>query len=204
MSEKKRLEKRKRREPASKKISLHSALLHKGYYDKDNNWNSLISLSEYPGKIFRNRVEVLIFNDKDQIFLCKEKTHYRIPGGSVERDIPNFKQVALEAKQEAKLNIKNVHFSGIDYIRFFNKPFVVYESPIYWDGVHNILYTADYVSRFHGDIKTSLKDGNMLRYGKFYNIRDVYDFLKPEYKKVINKRRVQKRKYKDQKKIKQW
>ena len=60
MSEKRKIERRKRREPASNKLSLHTALLHKGYFDKDNNWNSLISLSKYPGKIFRNRVEVLI------------------------------------------------------------------------------------------------------------------------------------------------
>lgn len=204
MSEKRKIERRKRREPASNKLSLHTALLHKGYFDKDNNWNSLISLSKYPGKIFRNRVEVLIFNEKNQIFLCKEKNFYRVPGGSVEKDIPNHKQVMLEAKQEAKLNIENVKFSGIDYVRFFNKPFVVFNSSIYWDGVHNIIYTADYVSKYKGDVKVSLKDSHMLRYGKFYNIRDVYDFLKPEYKKIINKKFEQKRKYRSQEKKKPW
>lgn len=44
----------------------------------------------------------------------------------------------------------------------------------------------------------------MLRYGKFYNIRDVYDFLKPEYKKIINKKFEQKRKYRSQEKKKPW
>ena len=203
MSEKKKKYYRGR-EPASCKLDLRSALLHKGYFDKDNNWNSLITISKHPGKIFRNRVEVLIFNNKNQIFLCKEKNYFRIPGGSVEKTIPNYQQVILEAKQEAKINIGNVKFSGIDYVRFFNKPFIAHDSSIYWDGVHNMVYTADYVSRYKGDVKSSLKDGHMLKYGKFYNIRDVYDYLKPEYKRVINKRFEQKRKYRSQSKDKQW
>lgn len=184
----------RKRSPASSKLTLHTALLHKGYYDRSNNWNSLIMNDKYPGKIFRNRVEVLIFNEKNQVFLCRDRFHFRVPGGSSEKDIPNHQQVILEARQEAKINIKNVQHSGVEYVRFFNKPFIAWGSPIYWDGVYNITYTAEYHSRYNGTVSANLKDDHMLHYGKFYNIRDVYPYLKPEYKKTINNRKEQKRK----------
>ncbi|MDD3121988.1 MAG: NUDIX hydrolase [Candidatus Izemoplasmatales bacterium] len=194
MSEKRKKEKRAMRTPASPKITMHSALLHKGYFDRNNNWNSLVTISKFPGKIFRNRVEVLIFNHKGQVFLCREKNYFRVPGGSVERDVANHQQVVLEARQEARINIKNVKFSGIDYIRLFNKPFVAYDSSIYWDGVHNILYVADYSSEFDGYINKNLKDNHMSKYGRFYNVKDVYHYLKPEFQKAIDRRLEQKRK----------
>lgn len=176
---------RKKRTPASSKLTMHNALTHKGYYDKENNWNSLVTINKHRGKVFRDRVEVLIFNSKGQLYLCKENGYFRVPGGSVEKNIPNYKQVQLEALQEAKMNITNIHNTGIHYVRFFNKPYIPYNSSIYWDGVHNNVYTAEFVSRYNGDVKKSLKDMSMVRHGKFYDLRDVYDYLKPEYKKAI-------------------
>lgn len=184
---------RERRAPASDKITMHSALSHKGYYDKDNNWNALTTVSKFPGKVFRNRVEVLIFNKRGQIYLCKEKGFYRVPGGSIEKNKNNFEQVISEAKEEARLNIVNVQSTGITYIRFFSKPYTLPGSSIYWDGVQNKIYTAEYSSRYNGNIKKSLKDGHMVKTGKFYNIEDVFFYLKPEYRKVISK--VKKKNY---------
>lgn len=184
---------REKRAPASEKISIHTALTHKGYYDKNNNWNSLTTLSKYPGKIFRNRVEVLIFNKRGQIYLCKEKGFYRVPGGSVEKERNNFQQVISEAKEEARINISNVQSTGISYVRFFSKPYTIQGSSIYWDGVYNTVYAAEYVSRYTGNIKKSLKDNHMMKSGRFYDIDDVFFYLKPEYRKVIS--RIKKKNY---------
>lgn len=185
--------KREKRAPAKEKITIHNALTHKGYYDKDNNWNSLTTVSKFPGKVFRNRVEVLIFNDRDQIYLCREKNYYRVPGGSTEKNRNNAEQVVLEAKEEARLNITNVRSAGISYVRLFSKPYTLPGSSIYWDGVQNHVYVADYVSRYRGNIKKSLKDNNMVKQGKFYDIDKVFFYLKPEYRKIIS--RIKKKNY---------
>lgn len=181
--------KREKRAPAKEKLTMHSALSHKGYYDKDSNWNSLTTTQKFPGKVLRNRVEVLIFNERGQIYLCREKNFFRVPGGSIEKNKSNIEQVKSEAKEEARLNITNVQSTGVTYIRFFSKPYILPGSSVYWDGVQNTVYTADYVSRYTGNIKKSLKDGNMSKLGKFYDIEDVFFYLKPEYRKIISNRK---------------
>ena len=180
------LVRKRNREPAKKKLTMDKVIRDRGYYDIHNNWNSIITLSDYPNKYFRERVEVLIFNEKKQIFLCKEKGYYRVPGGSVERYVSNRKQVAMESKEEARIEIQNIHHSGINYIRLFSHKFVPYNSSIYWDGVYNHVYYAEYKSEYTGNIKRSLKDNFMYNNGQFYDTFKIYPYLKPEYKKIIN------------------
>lgn len=180
------LVRKRNREPAKKKLTMDKVIRDRGYYDIHNNWNSITTLSDYPNKYFRERVEVLIFNEKKQIFLCKEKGYYRVPGGSVERYVSNRKQVAMESKEEARIVIKNIHHSGINYIRLFSHKFVPYNSSIYWDGVYNHVYYAEYKSEYTGNIKRSLKDNFMYNNGQFYDTFRIYPYLKPEYKKIIN------------------
>lgn len=180
------LVRKRNREPAKKKLTMDKVIRDRGYYDIHNNWNSIITLSDYPNKYFRERVEVLIFNEKKQIFLCKEKGYYRVPGGSVERYVSNRKQVAMESKEEARIVIQNIHHSGINYIRLFSHKFVPYNSSIYWDGVYNHVYYAEYKSEYTGNIKRSLKDNFMYNNGQFYDTFKIYPYLKPEYKKIIN------------------
>ena len=64
------LVRKRNREPAKKKLTMDKVIRDRGYYDIHNNWNSITTLSDYPNKYFRERVEVLIFNEKKQIFLC--------------------------------------------------------------------------------------------------------------------------------------
>lgn len=180
------LARRKNREPAKKKLTMDKVVKSKGYYDIHNNWNSITTLREYPNKYFRERVEVLIFNEKKEIFLCREKGYYRVPGGSVERYVSNRKQVAMESKEEARIEIQNVHHTGMNYVRLFSHKFVPYNSSIYWDGVYNHVYYAEYKSDYTGKIKKSLKDNFMFNNGHFYNTFKIYPYLKPEYKKIIN------------------
>lgn len=180
------LARKRNREPAKKKLTMDKIIRDRGYYDIHNNWNSITTLRDYPNKYFRERVEVLIFNEKKQIFLCKEKGYYRVPGGSVERYVSNRKQVAMESKEEARIEIQNVHHSGINYVRLFSHKFVPYNSSIYWDGVYNHVYYAEYKSDYTGGIKKSLKDNFMYNNGQFYDTFKIYPYLKPEYKKIIN------------------
>ena len=180
------MKKTAQRVPASKNLTMDMALKRKGYYDKTNNWNSLLTLDEYPEKVFRDRVEVLIFKGKNHVYLCREKYFYRVPGGSVERGVPSYKQAYNEAKQESHILIKDIKFSGIVYVRLFSKQYVPKNSLIHWDGVRNSIYTAQYDGVYDGDITPCLRDNFMLKNGKFYRISDVYFDLKPEYRHVID------------------
>jgi len=178
--------KRKNREPAKKKLDMNKVVQDKGYYDIHDNWNSITTIRDYPNMYFRERVEVLIFNKKKQIFLCKEKGYFRVPGGSVERKVSNRKQVMMESREEARIEIENVRHTGINYIRIFSHKFIPFGSLIYWNGVYNHVYIADYKGKYTGPIKKSLKDNTMYNYGRFYDTYKVYPYLKPEYKKIIN------------------
>ena len=177
---------KRNREPAKKKLTMDKVVRDKGYYDIHNNWNSITTLKEYPNKYFRERVEVLIFNKNKQIFLCKEKGYFRVPGGSVERYVSNRKQVAMESKEEARIIIQNVRHSGVNYTRLFSHKFIPHNSSIYWDGVYNHVYYAEYKSMYDGKIKKSLKDNFMYNNGRFYDAHKVFPYLKPEYKKIIS------------------
>ena len=180
------LKKSIQRIPASKRVTLPVALKHKGYYDKSNSWNSLITLEEYPERIFRDRVEVLIFKGRDQIYLCREKHFFRVPGGSKEKGVSSYNQVYNEAKQEAHLLIKNIRYSGVTYVRLLSKPYTLQQSDIYWDGVRNSVFTAQFDDIYNGNISPYLRDNFMLRTGKFYDVHEVFHSLKPEYRKVIS------------------
>lgn len=174
-----------KRSPANKRLTMAKAIKNKGYYDICNNWNSLTTLHNHPGYVFRQRVEVLIFKDRNKIFLCPEKNFYRVPGGSIEKHVLDSDQVRNEAREEARVEICDIVYSGIDYIRIFGVPYTPASGRISWDGVHNMVYTANYAGDYDGPIKSSLKDQKMLKNGKFYEISEIFPRLKLEYRRVI-------------------
>lgn len=185
------MSRKEKRSPENKRLTIEKALNRKGYYDKNHNWNSMTTLPGYPPEyVFRNRVEVLIFNG-DDIFLCQERNFFRVPGGSVERGVKDSEQVRNEAREEARLEIKNVRNTGIHYTRVFGSPYRPANSSIYWNGVHNTIYVADYAGDYEGPIANCLKDQKMLKNGKFYKIDEVFPYLKSEYRKVISIKRRQ-------------
>lgn len=173
-----------RRSPANKKLTMDKALKSKGYYDRNSNWNSLTTLPGYPNCVFRQRVEVLIFKG-NQIFLCPEKNFYRVPGGSIEKNVRDSDQVRNEAREEGRLEISDIIYSGVSYVRVFNVPYHPSSGNIWWNGVHNRVYIAKYAGDYEGPIKSSLKDQKMLRNGRFYDIEEVYPKLKLEYRRII-------------------
>ena len=97
-------------------ITLDQALKQGGFYGPTGIWNSLVKID---GLVLRARVETLVIKkDLQQIYMhitnfAKKK--YRIPGGSCEKDIPNYIQAANECNEEARIAVKNAINTGIHY-----------------------------------------------------------------------------------------
>ena len=69
------------RTPIDSSMTIHKAISQGGYYNTDGDWNNIITLDEYPGKLLRGRVEVLILKDGKLFMYMKDNGNYRIPGG---------------------------------------------------------------------------------------------------------------------------
>ena len=155
-----------------------------GFYDRHGCWNSII---ERDGELFRGRVETLILKE-DKIFLQftnNHKTHYRIPGGSYNKNILNINQAKNECKEEARIIIKDIYFTNESYVEYKNKNHI--KSKLKWNGDINEIYIANYDSDYNGIVYNKDIDNDMYNKGKFYYISDVIDNLKPEHQKVLIK-----------------
>ena len=170
-------------------ISREEAIRDGGFYDNDGIWNSIIEVDGYDNMIFRKRVEVLILDDSGNIYLNKKRDSYRIPGGSSEKGIDDAIQAANEAKEEARLLIKDVVYTGIHYIKVHDKEYIktcwFKDLPIVWDGQYTKVYIAKYNKKYNGHINKLDTDEDMFRNGRFYPIKSVYNILKPEHRKAL-------------------
>lgn len=175
---------REKRIPRNKHITLGRIIKDEGYYDINNNWNSILTFNEYPGKIFRGRVEVLILNKNSDIFMVHyQDSNYRIPGGGIERFRSHKFQVEREAKEEALIELGKIIPTGVSYFRFFNKK---YEGlPIHWDGTYNEVYIAYFKNWYYGNIPRKLRDDAMYRYGKFVPFEKAVNILNEHHKKAL-------------------
>lgn len=136
------------------------------------------------GKNYRSRVEVLIIKDDDKIFLAKDgKGNYLIPGGSVDIDSTLIEQCVNECREEARIDICNVCYTGIDYIEDFGYKNTK-TTDHKWIGNYNKLYIANYYKNYTGKIDEVDKDHVMIK-GKFYPIKDVLHDLKLEWKQAL-------------------
>lgn len=168
---------------------IDSIIKHGGYYDINGQWNSIITLKGYPEKIFRKRVEVFIFDDSNKVYINIDPRlgTYRLPGGSCDKDVSDIDQVYIESKEEAKLLIKDIKETGVTYLRLFSDDEKNKRSVIKWDGVYNIVYTANLDKKYYGSIDDVVADKNMIKYGKFYDIQDIYGMLNEAHKKIFKK-----------------
>ena len=169
------------RTPADKNMTQQKAIKQGGYYDTEGNWNCLVTLDNYPDKVFRGRVEVLVFKE-DKIYMQMMSNKYRIPGGSIEKDMFDDDQVYMECKEEAKILIKNIKYTGIDYVEEFDH---LSDDKIRWNGKYNKVYVAEFDGYFDGHIDKSVSDPDMAKNGKFYELDTVKDILIPEHKKAL-------------------
>ncbi len=151
-------------------------VLHKdGVYSTDGIWNNIKWID---GKAYRERVEVLIFNEKGEVFLElkpeKENIGYRIPGGGVEPKLgrSNIEQVYEEAKEETRMLIKNIIDPKITYI-YLNPPnntSWLKEKNLPYIGYFAHVYIAEFDKYFKGRIKKIDSDEGFVKNGKFYPI----------------------------------
>lgn len=162
-----------------------------GFYDADGVWNSIVQVDD---KLYRGRVETLVFNGGKLYIQLVDRddndngTRYRIPGGSLEKGIPNQEQAHAECMEEARLLIKNCRFSGITYTEITGMPTWAkgIGSPVEWVGKYNEVYYAEFYKIYTGYIKQRDRDDIMLKDGKFIPIEDIYNILIPEHQKVVD------------------
>lgn len=180
-----------RRRPAYN-VSLDTALKQGGFYGADGVWNSLI---KFDGRILRGRVETLIFKKEQQQVYMRLKSYnkkqYRIPGGSFEKDVPNYIQAQNEINEEARLKVKNLVNSGQHYMSIYkSQPKWMDNADIdqrlRWTGTYTEVYVAEYDGPFIGEVSEEDKDDDMYINGKFYNLYEVYSILSETHRKIID------------------
>ena len=170
-------------------ITLDQALKQGGFYGPTGIWNSLVKID---GLVLRARVETLVIKkDLQQIYMhitnfAKKK--YRIPGGSCEKDIPNYIQAANECNEEARIAVKNAINTGIHYIKKYKNPdkWDGIRKELMWTGTYTEVYVGEYDGPFTGKVDGEDKDDDMYNNGRFYNISEVYDILTEKHKQVID------------------
>ena len=173
----------RKRIPKNKNITLHTIIHDKGYYDIDNNWNSILTFPQYPGMLFRGRVEVFIFDNRNNVFVELIHGHYRIPGGSLERNRSHKYQVSQEAREEARIELGPIDYTGYSYFKFFNKKY--YNYPIHWDGSFNEVYIATFKNWYYGPIKNSVRDRGLDKYGRFVPFNYIKNKLYYHHKNAL-------------------
>ena len=158
--------------------------------------NAIVDLYNVNDKC-RGRSEVIIFKD-DQIFLAKNKRGlcsskanmiYDVPGGSWDKgDNDHALSAVREAEEEVRIKVSKPLYVG-SYA-------VIYEQPhrwvretvpkeVQWKGYYSEVYLALYKSKYNGFIDELDKD-DMINYGKFYPIKEVYNDLHPIHKKAVD------------------
>lgn len=172
------------RTPADKSMTKEKAISQGGYYNTDGDWNSIVVLDDYPGKVLRGRVETLIIKD-GKVFMLINNNKYRIPGGGFDRGVSNIDQAFMETKEEAKLIIDNIRYSGVTYIEIYDEVWPHEDHEIPYEGTYNEVYVADYKDEFHGYIRKGLSDMKLTNEGKFYEISEVENILKKPHRQAL-------------------
>lgn len=174
----------RKRIPKDRNLPLTKIIKDRGYYDIDNNWNSILTFPQYPGLLFRGRVEVFIFDRKNNVYMVLNGRKYRIPGGSLECNRSHKYQVEQEAKEEARIELGTITYTGYSYFNFFKRKYLNY--PMHWDGSYNEVYIADFRQWYYGPIKQSVRDTCMDKYGRFIPFNYASQFLSDNHKKALN------------------
>lgn len=150
--------------------------------DKKNGINNAVV---YIGdKQYRVRVEGLIL-DGNKVFaekVDKETQYgnkYRLPGGSIEPGLSLEKSLELECNQEARLKIKNIKYSGKNYINDYNGKYPkwhvekLHPIGLKYEGVVTYVFIAENDGKFTGHVDKHDADPSMCKNGKFYNANEI-------------------------------
>lgn len=171
-------------------VSTNQALKNGGFYGSNGVWNSLVKID---GRVLRGRVETLVIKkEQQQLFMHIKnynKKKYRIPGGSYEKGVPNYIQAQNEVNEEARIKVKNIINTGRHYIKIYGSPAQwMYDIPssLRWVGNYTEVYVGEYDGPYTGHIREEDKDEDMYKYGKFYNLSEVYPILNDTHRAIID------------------
>ncbi|MCM1218313.1 MAG: GNAT family N-acetyltransferase [Lachnospiraceae bacterium] len=159
-------------------------------YIYDGIYNPIVWMGKYP---YRPRVETLVIKDGNKVFLriydkIKNGSWYTLPGGSVDADSTKIEQARNETNEEALIDIRDIHYTGISYITTYTPGFNRNggHSPVEYVGTVNDVFVAAY-DRPYDKSKVEPKDldPDIADNGKFYPIEDVLDKLLPDHLRAL-------------------
>lgn len=138
----------------------------------------------------RGRSELLVIKN-DEVYLSKSKRglcgDYSIPGGGWDLNESHDKSAIREAEEEARLKTKNVKYAD-RYLSLYDEPhdWIKREIPeeYQWRGYYTEVYVGEYAGKYSGKIRDVDKD-DIIKTGKFYKIKDVFDELHPIHQNAI-------------------
>ena len=152
----------------------------KGFYYKDR-WNSIVKRA---GKKYRERVEVLVF-DNDRVYVVETKNNYTLPGGSTEPNKTLEEQAIAEVREECRFNITDLHFEDRYFVEYSTEKKKKLarrfpNSSVIYDGECNYVFTARYKSGYAGVVLSKDTSPDML-YGTWVKFKDARKMLRPEH-----------------------
>lgn len=155
-----------------------------GFYGKNHVWNSAIKfISE--DNIYRHRVETIIVRDNREVFLKKKPNgEYFLPGGSVEKDVPNIVQATNECLEEARISVRNIEPTGINYKMKYKNDIYEDYMPVKYYGSYTEIFVAEYNSIYKGDIRRVNRDPFILS-GRFYPVKQCLKFFRKEHREAL-------------------
>lgn len=172
------------------KTTLEDIIRQKGYYDKCGLWNNITTVEQYPGLLFRERVEVLLL-DTNSIYLHildDNKYTYRVPGGSIDINTSQKDQVYKEVLEETKIVSNNIQYTGYTYIKLSKnkKKYQCKDNYIAWQGTINNVYVA-YADTYllHHHVDYTQYDYEMDNKGQFYYMPYIYKYLTDHHKEAL-------------------
>ena len=149
------------------------------------------------GALYRGRSEIIIIKD-NMVYINYDKTEkissykagfgYNIPGGGWDMNEAHDISAAREAREEVRINVKNVKFAGNYAVEYnYPLPWVAIHVPknIQWLGYYTEVFVGEFDSKYTGKIADHDKD-SMIKTGKFVPISKVYNKLNPVHKRAID------------------
>lgn len=158
----------------------------RGFYS-NGIWNSIIWGQD--GKPYRERLEILVIDNKDRVYVDKLTNDergriYRLPGGSSEETLSLVEAVIKEAEEEARLKVTRVMDVNVSHTSIYtdeNRPkwhkYLKDDYDFEYAGVINKVFVGMYDGEHKGHIEEHDRDAKMAKNGKFYPINKIRKML---------------------------
>lgn len=160
----------------------------KNIYDPEDPIGIWNSISWKGDKAYRERAEVLVLNDKDEIYIGPPKKNhkdYTIPGGSTEPGIGPKDTAIKETREEALIEVKDIRLIETYEDNTYHKELTMIDNGkiFRYDGMVTHLFVARFDKKFTGEVAEEDRDVNMATKGKWVKI----DKLNTRHKKAVEK-----------------